>query len=239
MNQISSLILPQNIKAILPAVASWLRVAVAPSSRASFLKFWDTSRRLALLSSNFPSIPRASELPQHLASYLLRLGHHDVVSLQWTWQMPKSDGLDALFSSLQLGRCLMILTLPTNFPPVRFDGSVLKEEDTLPSEWINGTERWYGTPYLATGVTPQELQLLDDAGAQMDSLWTLPGGNRFTPEDVSLVTGESDLKPSLVQSDDTSGANPSKSQVWHALDNSFGSPKQVSIFFTSSHTRAC
>jgi len=36
------------------------------------------------------------------------------------------------------------------------------------------------------------------------------------------------LKPSLVQSADTSGANPSKSQVWHALDNSFGSPKQYS-----------
>jgi secreted Zn-dependent insulinase-like peptidase len=229
---------PQNVKAILPAVASWLRVAAAPASRASFLKFWDTSRRLALLSSSFPSIPRASELPQQLASNLLRLAHHDAVSLQWTWQMPDSDRVDSLFGSLQLGRCLMMLILPTNSHPVSFDGSVLTEQAALPEGWFNRTELWYGTPHLVTGVTPQQLQSLDTAGAHLDNQWTLPAGNRFAPEDMSLVSGDSDLTPSLVQSADTTGANPAKSQVWHARDNSFGSPKQVIIHFSRLSTSA-
>jgi secreted Zn-dependent insulinase-like peptidase len=221
----------QNIQSILPAVASWVRVAISPASRFTFLKFWDTIRRLALLSSNFPSIPRASELPQQLASGLLRLGHHQTVSLDWTWKQPDSGRLETILSSVQLGRCLMMLTLPTNSPPVSFDGSVLSENSALPAGYINGTERWYGTTFLATGISLEQLRSIDDAGAHMDSRWKLPGENHFIPDDVSLVTGNTDVKPALIHSADTSGAKPSTSQVWHALDNSFGSPKQVCFIF--------
>lgn len=197
------------------------------------MQFWDTARRLALLSSDFPSIPSASELPQQLASDLLRLGHHESVSLQWSWQQPDSDRLDALLSSLQLGRCLMMLTLPSDNPPVNFDGSA------LPAGFINGTERWYGTPYLAAGVSLEQLRSIDDAGAHMDSRWKLPGGNRFIPEDVSLVAGSTDANPHLVHSADHSGGSSAKSQVWHALDNSFGSPKQVKSYLFLSCWPEC
>jgi len=226
----------QNIKAILPAVASWVRVAVAPASRATLLKFWDTIRRLTLLSSNFPSIPRASELPQKLASDLLRFGHQQSVSMPWTWLQPDGDRLGEFLSSLQLGRCLMILSLPSSNPPVSFDGSVLSEHAALPAGFINGTEQWYGTPYLATGISLEQLQSIDEAGAHMDNRWKLPGDNRFIPEDISLVTGNTDLKPHLVHSADTLGRNPSKLQVWHALENSFGSPKQV-YFILPAHPK--
>lgn len=227
----------QNIKAIIPAVASWVRVSAAHESRASFLKFWDTSRRLALLSSRFPPKPRASELPQQLASNLLRLDHHRSVALGWTWEKPDKERVDALFGSLQLGRCLMMLNLPTNSPPVSFDGSVLSEQAAVQAGFINGTEKWYGTPYLATGISLEQLQAIDGAAAYLDSNWKLPAGNRFIPEDVSLVSGKTDLQPYLLHSAQLSGSSPSKSQVWHALDTSFGSPKQVCL--TQNDTRTC
>jgi secreted Zn-dependent insulinase-like peptidase len=125
----------------------------------------------------------------------------------------------------------MMLTLPTNSPPVSFDGSVLSDNSALPAGYFNGTERWYGTSYLATGISLEQLRSIDDAGAHMDSRWKLPGENHFIPDDVSLVTGNTDVKPALIHSADTSGAKPSTSQVWHALDNSFGSPKQVCFIF--------
>jgi secreted Zn-dependent insulinase-like peptidase len=192
------------------------------------LNFWDTARRLALLSSNFPSKPRASELPQQLASNLLRLGHRHSVSLQWTWQTPASDRLEEVFRTIRFGRCLMMLNLQTNSPPVNFDGSVISDQGALPAGFINGTERWYGTPYLATGISVEQLISIENSAAHMDNVWKLPGNNRFLPDDVMLVSG-SDSKPSLVHSAEKSGAFPSRSQVWHALDNSFGSPKQVRI----------
>ncbi len=154
--------------------------------------------------------------------------------MPWTWLQPDGDRLGAFLSSLQLGRCLMILTLPSSSSPVSFDGSVLSEHAALPVGFINGTEPWYGTPYLATGISLEQLRSIDEAGAHMDSRWKLPGDNRFIPEDVSLVTGNTDLKPHLVHSTDSLGRNPSKSQVWHALDNSFGSPKQV-YFILPAH----
>jgi secreted Zn-dependent insulinase-like peptidase len=112
-----------------------------------------------------------------------------------------------------------------NESPLSFDGTLLSQKRNL--EVINGTERWYGTPYLATGISHEELRSLSDAGARMDSDWKFPGDNPFIPQDISLVGGDSDLNPSLVLSLSASSANPSESQVWHAADTSFGSPKQV------------
>lgn len=218
-------------------MASWVRVSAAHESRASFLKFWDTSRRLALLSSRFPSKPRASELPQQLASNLLRLDHHHAVALGWTWEVPDNDRVNALFDSLKLGRCLMMLNLPTDSPPVSFDGSVLSEQAAVQAGFINGTEKWYGTPYLATGIPLEQLQAIDGAAPHLDGHWKLPAGNRFIPEDVSLVSGATDLEPHLLHSAQLSGSNPMQGHVWHALDNSFGSPKQVCL--TLSDTRTC
>jgi hypothetical protein len=214
-----------------------VRVSAARESRASFFKFWDTSRRLALLSSRFPSKPRASELPQQLASNLLRLDHHRSVALGWTWEKPDEDRVNALFSSLKLGRCLMMLNLPTNSPPVSFDGSLLSEQAAVQAGFINGTEKWYGTPYLATGISLEQLQAIDGAAAHLDSHWKLPAGNRFIPEDVSLVSGKTDVEPNLSHSAQLSGSSSSKSQVWHALDTSFGSPKQVCLTQSDTRTR--
>lgn len=121
----------------------------------------------------------------------------------------------------------MILNLPTSEPPINVDGSVLSDQKALPAGFINSTERWYGTPYLANGISVEQLKSLDNAAVDMDGIWKLPGSNRFIPDDIALVSGNTNLKPSLVHSAETSGANPSRSQVWHALDNSFDSPKQV------------
>ncbi len=130
----------------------------------------------------------------------------------------------------------MILNLPANQPPVNVDGSLLSDQGELPIGIVNSTERWYGTPYLATGVSLEQLKSLDNAAIDMDGVWKLPGSNRFIPDDVTLVSGSSDVKPSLVHSAKTSGTNPSRSQVWHALDNSFGSPKQVYfLHFVTQH----
>ena len=147
--------------------------------------------------------------------------------MQWTWHKPARERLEAVFSSLHFSRCLMILNLPTSEPPINVDGSVLSDQKALPAGFINSTERWYGTPYLANGISVEQLKSLDNAAVDMDGIWKLPGSNRFIPDDIALVPGNTNLKPSLVHSAETSGANPSRSQVWHALDNSFDSPKQV------------
>jgi secreted Zn-dependent insulinase-like peptidase len=166
-------------------------------------------------------------LPQQLASNLLRLEHHRSVSLGWTWQTPDNDRINALFGSLQLSRCLMMLNLPLNSLPVTFDGSELSEQAAVEAGFINGTEKWYGTPYLATGISLEQLQSIDAAAAHLDTHWKLPAKNRFIPQDVSLVSGNTDVQPYILLSSQLSGPNPANSQVWHALDNSFGSPKQV------------